>query len=164
MKLNLDSLKTEIQTYLQESGFVTFHGVSRGLDEMFEVTWDTERYPDFKGFLESAKALGIKLIVFQHREFSSEMVDEAIENVASSSFDYEDQRAVERRLRELAVYDGFTASIELSFYFENTLYVFELETDWNRELNDILEELALSSDEGGPAAEDDNLGGYYSKN
>jgi len=84
MKLNLDSLKTEIQRYLQENGFLLFRGVSHGLDEMFEVSWDTGRYPDYKPFLEIAKELGVRLIIFHHRELAEGVIDEAIEDLSSS--------------------------------------------------------------------------------
>jgi hypothetical protein len=163
MKLNLDSLKTEIQQYLQENGFLLFRGVSRGLDEMFEVSWDTERYPDYKAFLEIAKELNVRLIIFHHRELGAGVIDEAIENLSSSGYDYEDQRSFEHRLRELSVYDGFTCAVEMAFHYQDTLYVFELQTDWYAELNQILEDLALTenSDEDG---DDGTLGGYYSKN
>lgn len=163
MKLNLDSLKTEIQRHLQDNGFLLFRGISRGLDEMFEVNWDTDRYPDYKAFLEIAKELGVRLIVFNHRELAAGVIDEAIENLSSSGYEYEDQRAFEHRLRELSVYDGFTCVVEMAFHYEDTLYVFELKTDWYTELNQLLDDLDLS--DGSDEDDDDGtLGGYYSKN
>src|SRR5438270_9684646 len=103
MTMNLDTLKTEIPAYLKENGFVIFHGVAHGMDEMFEVRWDTARYPDYKEFLVAAKELGVKMVVFHHEEFASDMVEEAIDELPSSAYDYEDQRTLERRLRELSV-------------------------------------------------------------
>src|SRR6185369_3890827 len=164
MKLNLDSLKTEIQTYLKDNGFVTFHAFSRSLDGMPEVDWDTKRYPDFKEFLNVAKQLDARMIVFHHREFSSDIVERAIEDLDSSGFDYEDQRAYEQRLRELSVYEGFTCLIELSFDYQDTLYLFELRTERFTELTEILDQLTISDDDGDSGPETDPLGGYYSKN
>ena len=164
MKLNLDSLKSEITTYLKDHGFVTFHAFSRSLDGMPEVDWDTRRYPDFKEFLNVAKQLDARLIVFHHREFASDIIDRAIDDLGASGFDYEDQRVYEQRLRELSVYEGFTCLIELSFDYEDTLYLFELRTEWFTELTQILDQLTLSDDDSDDGPEADPLGGYYSKN
>jgi hypothetical protein len=164
MKLNLDSLKSEIQTYLKDNGFVTYHAFSRSLDGMPEVEWDTRRYPDFHEFLHVAKRLEARLIVFHHREFSSEIIERAIDDLPGAGLDYDDQRVYEQRLRELSVYEGFTCLIELSFDYQDTLYLFELRTEWFTELTQILDQLTISDDDedGGPDA--DPLGGYYSKN
>src|SRR6185295_4640768 len=97
MKLNLDSLKTEIQSYLNDNGFVVFHSFSRSLDDMPEVDWDTRRYPDYKDFLNVAKSLDAKLIVFHHREFTADIIDRAIDDLPGANFDYEDQRIYEQR-------------------------------------------------------------------
>jgi hypothetical protein len=164
MKLNLDSLKTEIDDYLKENGFLVFHGFSRSLEDMPEIDWDTKRYPDYKQFLHIAKHLDVRLIVLHHREFSSEIIERAIDDLPSSGFEYEDQRAFEQRLRELSVYEGFTCLIELSFDHNGTLYFFELRTEWFNELNHLLEELAMTSDDDEDGSDTDPLGGYYSKN
>ena len=164
MKINLDSLKTEIGTHLNDNDFVVFHGFSRSVDEGPEVEWDTFHYPDYKDFVTVAKKLDVKLMVLHHREFSSTIIDRAIDELAGSPLEFQEQRQVEQRLRELAMYDGFTCMVELSFDFEETVYIFELRTEWYNELNVILEELDMQS---GIEAEDqgeDPLGGYYSKN
>jgi len=162
MNLNLDTLKTEIPDYLRDEGIVVFYGYPREWDPSSEVTWDSKKYPDYKAFLATAKALGVKIVLFHQYDFSTELVDEALDDLPTMGFEYEDQRAMERRLRELSVYEGFTARIELSFSHDDTVYRFELETDWYRELNDILEELDLREES--PDDDDDTLGGYYSKN
>jgi hypothetical protein len=164
MKLNLDSLNTEIDAYLKDNGFVVFHGFSRSVDEGPEVEWDTFHYPDYKDFVNVAKHLGVKLIVLHHREFSSTIIDRAIDEIPGAGIDYKDQRQVEQRLRELAMYDGFTCMIELSFDFDETVYLFELRTEWYNELNVILEELDLQSNIDADNDSEDPLGGYYSKN
>lgn len=163
MKLNLDSLKTEIAAYLKDNGFVVFHGFSRTVDDVPEVEWDTFHYPDYKLFLSTAQQLGVKLVVMHHREFTSNIIDRALEELPSAAVDFQEQRVFEQRLRELAMYEGFTCMIELSFDWDGTLYVFELRTEWYNELNVILEELDYSG-ETSEEDDEDPLGGYYSKN
>jgi len=161
MNQNLDTLKNEIPEYLREQGFVVFYGYPREWDTSGEVAWDSKRYPDYKAFAETAKALGVKVVLFHHYEFSTDLVDEALDDLSAIGYEYEDQRAMERRLRELSVYEVFTAQIELSYSFGGSLYRFELETEWYKELNEILEELDLRTE---PGEDDETLGGYYSKN
>lgn len=165
MNQNLDSLRTEVAGYLKENGFLVFHGFSRSFDEGPEVEWDSAHYPDYKDFVEIARALGIKLLVLHHREFSSAVIDRAINEIQSSTLEYEDQKQLEQRLRELAMFDGFTCMVELSFDHDGTMYLFELRTDWYNELNTILEELDMHAGaEGDNEDRGDPLGGYYSKN
>jgi hypothetical protein len=164
MKQNLDSLKTEISSHLKANGFVVFHGFSRNVDGGPEVEWDTFHYPDYKEFTEVARQLGVKLIVLHYREFSSAIIDRAIDEISGSGLEYQEQRQIEQRLRELAMYDGFTCMIEMSFDFEETVYLFELRTEWYNELNMILEELDLQSGIDAEDQDEDPLGGYYSKN
>jgi hypothetical protein len=160
---NLDTLKSEINDYLKATDFVVFHGYARGLIERPAVDWDVSRYPDFRDFLAVGRQLGIRLIVFHHREFSAAVVDRAIEELQDSSYEYEEQRDIERRLRELRVYDGFTCAIELSFEHQDITYFYEIRTEWYTELNNLLEELDMFPDD--EEDEDENpLSGYYSKN
>jgi hypothetical protein len=165
MKLNLDGIKTEIESYLQKNDFVIFYGFARG-GEIFEVEWDTVHYPDYKLFLDAAKRLNVKMIVLHHREFSARTIDQALEEMDSEEYEFEDQRALEQRLREFRAYDGFTCTVEISFELENTVYRFELRADWYDEINEILEQLDLSGDDSDEFDEDEEpgLGGYYSKN
>ena len=48
MKLNLDSLRAEIESYLEAHGIVVFHSHPRAGDTTAPVYWDTERHPDYK--------------------------------------------------------------------------------------------------------------------
>jgi hypothetical protein len=82
--------------------------------------------------------------------------------VESVGLEYEDQRRLEARLRDLKMYEGFTCAVELSFDFNNTVYMFELRTQWYTELSDILDELDIELDE--EEEDDDTFGGYYSRN
>lgn len=163
MKQNLDTLKTEIDAYLKDSGFVVFYGLSRSIDDTPEIDWDTAHHPDYKQFLDVAKQLGAKLVVLHHREFDSEIIERALDQLESTSFELEDGRHLETRLRELNMYDGFTCVIEMSFDHQDVMYMFELRTDWYNELNDILEQLDMAPDDD-ESDDDGTFGGYYSKN
>ena len=163
MKHNLDALKNEVEAYLKEAGFLVFYGFSRAVDDNPEIDWDTVQHPDFRMFLDIAKQLGVKLVVLHHLQFSSAVIDRALEDLEDESLEYEDQRQLEKRLRELKMYDGFTCVIELSFDHNGTMYMFELRTEWYEEINEILDQmdLGMPDDED---EDDDSYGGYYSKN
>jgi hypothetical protein len=162
MKQNLDTLRTEIDAYLKQAGFVVFYGMSRSIDDIPEIDWDTVHYPDYKQFLDVAKQMGAKLIVLHFREFDSDIIESALDRLESTTFEFEDSRHIETRLRELNMYDGFTCVIELSFDYEDVMYMFELRTDWYNELNDILEQLDMAPDD--DDSDDETFGGYYSRN
>ena len=162
---NLDTLRAEIEDYLEQEGFAIFRGFLRMLDTAPLVYWDCERYPDYKAFLQTAKAVGVQMIVYLQHEFSNERIDSALEHLEEVELPREDYRAMERRLNELRVYDGFTCSIELSFDLEGRIYVFDLRTDWYDELSDLLEDLHMLG--AGPDNDEDDdtpMRGYFSKN
>jgi hypothetical protein len=163
MSLNLDSLRSEILEYLESQSFVVFHGYSRLADTDSFVAWDTDRFPDFHSFVNAAKNAGIRLVVYHFREFTRTHVDEAGERLEDCEVTVEEKRTMERRLRELRGYEGFTCAIELSFDFENRVYLFNLRADWYEDYLDLLEDIDASiPDEDGE--EDDSMGGYYSRN
>jgi hypothetical protein len=165
MRQNLDSLKTEIQDYVEAEGFAIFHGYSRVMDTQPLVFWDSERYPDYKLFLKAAKAAGTRIVIVNQREFSSDVLDDAIDQLEASELPIEDQRAIERRLKEMRAYEGFTCSIEISFDHEGRVYLFDIQTEWYEELTNILDDLDfLDSGEDEDDEEEDSLGGYFSKN
>lgn len=162
---NLDTLKSEIEEYLEEKGFAIFRGFPRMLDTLPLVYWDCERYPDFKAFLETAKAAGVQLIVYHQHEFSTEQVDSALERLEEVELPRDDYRAMERRLKELRVYGGFTCALELSFDLQGRVYIFDLRTDWYEELTDLLDDLHVLG-AGADEDEDDDtpMRGYFSQN
>jgi hypothetical protein len=164
VKQNLDTLKTEITKALRESGFIVFHGMSRALDKTPEVEWDTHRYPDYRGFLEVAKGLDIRLMVVHHNEFDAGVLDRALAELEDSEMEYEEQRRYEKRLNDLKIYEGFTCTVELSFEHNGITYFFELHTDWFDEANALLQELDLGSVGDELDEDDESFGGYYSKN
>jgi hypothetical protein len=163
MRQNLDVLKTEIREFLETHNFVVFHGHSRALDSLPIVFWDTHSHPEYKDFLKAAEAVGAKLVVLHTREFSSDFVDNALDRLEDSELVVDDRRTVERRMREMRAYDGFTCVLELSFDFGGRAYLFDLRTEWYDEFSDLLDDIdaALPDEE----EEDEGpIGGYFSKN
>ena len=163
MSLNLDELRIEVVKHLESQEFVVFHGYSRLADTDSFVAWDVDRKPDYREFLETAKNAGVKLIVYHWREFSKAHVDEAAERLEGCDISVEERRSLEKRLRELRPYEGFTCALELSFEFEARVYLFNLRADWYEEYLDLLEEIdsSMPDDED---EDDDSIGGYYSRN
>lgn len=162
---NLDTLKGEIEQYLVEQDFAVFRGFPRMLDTLPLVYWDCDRFPDYKAFLDTAKAAGVRLVVYHQHEFSADQIDNSLERLEQIELPRDDQRAMERRLKEMRVYDGFTCALELSFDHQGRIYVFDLRTEWYEELSDLLDDIHMLTS--GPDEEDDDdtpMSGYFSKN
>ena len=164
MDLNLDTLKREILSYLEETGFAVFHSSPGTLDSGSSmVLWDTEHHPDYRMFLDVATKTGIKLILFGSREFESSDLDELVEQLDASDVPRDEQREYRSRLRNLRSYEGQTCTLELAFDFNQRLYVYELQPDWYEEFIELDEEImARASDD--EMGDDETLGGYFSKN
>lgn len=162
MALDLETLRTEVQAYLDELGVAVFYGYHRMPDTLNQVAWDTETRPDFREFLSAAQQAGAKLFVFHHQAFSLDQIDEALDELEESDFTRDEKRNFESRLRQLRAYEGFTCSLELSFSVDGLTYVFELHTEWYDALAEILAELDAAKE--GEAEDDGTLGGYFSNN
>jgi hypothetical protein len=161
MKPNLDTLKTEIEQYLEESGLAVFYGYSRALDSAPTVYWDCDQYPDYRRFVQAARTAGARVMVFHQRTFMSEQVDDALEQLAAGNLARDEYREFERRLTGMRGYDGFVCAIELSFDHQGRVFLFDLRTEWYDELTEILDEIqVLTSD----TEDDPTMGGYFSKN
>ncbi len=162
MKPDLDTLKTEILDYLEKAGFVVFHGYSRVGDATPAIYWDTVRFPDFKPFLDSAKQAGVNLIVFHHREFTAEDIDEALEELEECGLPSEEQRSLHQRLRDMRAFEGFTCALELSFDYQGRAYIYDLRAEWYEDFLDVVDEIesSISDEEEG----DESMGGYFSRN
>jgi len=163
MRPNLDSLTEEITQYLEAEHFVIFRGLSRVTETQNFVYWDTDRFPEFKAFLDCALKLGTRLVHFHTREFTLAHREEALDQLEQADLPREDARDLKRRIEELAIYEGFTCAVELTFDYEGRVYVFEIETEWYEEWHDILDELedALPEEDDDPSGLG---GGYYSSN
>jgi len=81
MDLNLDTLKHEIVEYLEHSEFAIFRSAPGGLEGLPLVLWDAERFPDYQMFLDAARKIGAKMILFASREFEAPEIDDAIEEL-----------------------------------------------------------------------------------
>ena len=162
MKLNLDSLRAEIESYLETHGIIAFHSHPRSSDTSAPVYWDTDSHPDYKMFLAAAESAGAKLVTIHAREFNEDILEDAIDHASSANLPREERRAIELRLKEMRGYLGFTCQIELSFDLASRVYVFDLRTEWFDDLNDLLDRVdeAQHKSEGDPPLG----GGYFSKN
>jgi hypothetical protein len=166
MRPNLDSLNEEIQQYLEAEHFVVFRAASRITNVGPQVVyWDSDRYPDFRLFLDCAAKLGIRLVTFHQREFTHAHREDALDRLEETDLPRDEKRELGRRIEDLALYEGFLCAIELGFDYESRLYVFELETDWYEDWHNILDEveeaLPPDFDEGG---DDGPYPGYFSNN
>ncbi|HVN03775.1 MAG TPA: hypothetical protein VMT86_05110 [Bryobacteraceae bacterium] len=164
MDLNLDTLKQEILGYLEHSEFAVFRSAPGGLEGLPMVLWDSERYPDYLMFLETARKTGAKMILFASREFESPEIDEAVEELDECDLSREERHDLETRLRNLRVHEGVTCSLELAFDHHARMYVYEVRPDWYDEFLSIGEEIAVHLPSQEAEQEDDGSFGYFSNN
>jgi len=164
MKPNLDVLKPEIELYLEEAGLAVFYGYSRQVESLPAVYWDCDEYPDYQLFVQSARAAGVKLIVFHQREFFSEQIDEAIEKLHSCELHSQDSRRFDQQLNDLRAHQGSICAIELSFDHQGRVFLFDLRTDWFDEFSEIMDEIQLLGGDSDDGDHDSPLGGYFSRN
>lgn len=162
MHSNLDSLAEEIQQHLEAEHFIVFRAMSRVVDDEDIIYWDTDKQPDYHRYLECALQLGVRLIHFHTREFRQQHREDALALLDEADLTREEKRELQRRIKDLAIYEGFTCAIELTFDFEGRVYLFELQTEWYEEWREILDELEVS----GPEMNEDSggYGGFYSNN
>jgi hypothetical protein len=161
MKANLSTMRTEIEAYLESRGLAVFHGFPRTFEDVAAVYWNTADRPDYRAFLAAAEAAGVKLITLYANEFNEALIDDALERVEDPAVPRDDRRALEKRLRELRAYAGFTCQIELSFDLAPRVYVFDLRTDWFEELSDLLDTIDDVFDD---EPDEEPPSGYFSQN
>ncbi|MBK9168283.1 MAG: hypothetical protein IPM24_12555 [Bryobacterales bacterium] len=160
MDLDLDVVKQELLEYLATEDFVVFRGYPSA-DAAPPVFWDIDTHPDFHAFLHAARSVGSRMIVFAHRTFTGESLDEAEEQLKDSMLGREERRSLEGTLRDLRRYVGKTCGVEMSFFHDNHRFTYDLEAEWYEEFLDVLDVL----DETGSDENDDTpLGGFYSNN
>jgi hypothetical protein len=164
---NLDSLKQELLDYIVSEGFAVFRGQPGLFEGLPTVMWDTEAHPEYQSYLNVAKVAGARIIVFAHREFPLDELEEAVEQAQDCELPREELRSIERNLAELRSFVGNTCSIEMAFDYEGRMYVYELVTEWFQTFLDLSELLMATNspgDDGGDDESDSSFGGYYSKN
>jgi hypothetical protein len=164
MRPNLDSLRRDIQQHLESRRMAVFRSYPRAELESSlpgAVYWDSENHPNYQEFVEAAWAAGVRMMTLYAREFTSDIVENALAQLSDTEMDRDEQRAIEARLNEIRPYEGFTCQIELSFDHAQRTYVFDVRTDWFDELNELVERIEDSyQDEG----DENPLSGYYSNN
>lgn len=164
MRANLNTLSGEIQEHLESRGMAIFRAYPRAEAEpriLGAVYWDTDQHPDYREFLDAAAAVGTRLVTMHVREFTGEIVENALAGLSDSELERDERRALDLRLNEMRAYEGFVCQIELSFDHAQRTYVFDIRTDWFDELNDLLGRM----DDFFEDDEDENpLSGYYSNN
>lgn len=163
MDINLNTLKREIEDYLERAGLAVFRSTPGAMDGLDMILWDSEQYPDYQMFLDTARKAGAGMVIFSSREFEAEDVDDLLDQLNETGMDRDEQRELQSRLHELRGYVGVTCSLELAFDHANRLYVYELRPDWYDEFLSIEEEVTAHM----PGEEDlggDSLSGYFSRN
>ena len=162
MDLDLDALKGEILEYLEAGGFAVFRSTPGGLEGQPLVVWDSEQYPDYQLFLQTASQAGAKLILFATAQFALEELDEAIAELDGAELSREERSDLQSRLADLRGYEGVTCSLEIAFDYGSRFYVYELRPDWYDEFLNISDEIDAHL----PASSEDNgsLGGLFSNN
>jgi len=161
--VNLDTLKREILDYLSSSGLAVFHSSPGALENLPMVIWDSQHHPDYQKFLDVARQVGAKLVLFATREFDADDIEELTSHLDECELSREERREYESRLRELRVFEGVICSLELAFDYNSRMYVYQVQPDWYEEFLGVEDEIVsrLSDDEDD---DDDSLGGYFSKN
>jgi hypothetical protein len=164
--LNLETLKSEILQYLESSDFAVFRSHAGGLEGLPVITWDTERCPDYRTFLDVARKSGEKLILFASREMAEEEIDEALEELVDTEFTRDERRELETRLANAQRHIGATCSLELAFGHNSHLYVYEARPDWYEDFLDACEEISsvMPLEDDSQGSGNDGLGGFYSNN
>ena len=168
MDLDLDSLKADVLDYIAAEGFALFRTQAGSLEGLPMIFWDTDAHPEYKAFLAVAKTAGARVLIFGHREFQAEEIEDALEQMKDCEFSREERRSMERSLAELRPFVGSTCTLEIAFDHQGRLYVFELVTDWFQTFADLSDVLLTASsaddDEEDDDESDSSFGGYYSKN
>lgn len=162
MKQDLETLRKDIERQLQDGAYVVYHAETRFADDSRPILWDTQGHPNPGEFLETALSVGVKLIVYHHREFTAEALDQAGEKLEAAELPRDQHRDMERQLRRMQGYIGFTSAIELSFDFDARTYLYEMTAPWYDEYLGLLDDIddAIDFDDEPPSMG----GGYFSQN
>lgn len=166
MDLNLDSLKDEILHFLEASAFAVFRGHAGALDELPVIIWDSENFPDYRMFLDTAARSGERVVIFIAAAFEEDDIEDIEADVELSGLDREHVRDIKQRLSHFRTYVGKTCFIQVAFDHHSRLYVYELQPDWYNEYLELTDELevVLPHEHEHEEGEDDNMGGFYSNN
>jgi len=166
MPKDLSQLREEIEAALTRGNFIVYRGEPRHHEPLLIVSWDTKQYLDPLPFLDVAQALGVRLMVLNHRQFSKELIDTASQTLESLSIPREDYRDIERGIARMEGFVGFLCSLEMSFDYEGNTYQYSVVTPWFEEFLSLLEDLDEFDEMSMPGDLDDDepVGGYFSNN
>ena len=162
MPQDLDEIKREMEHSLEADRFVIFRGHSRAMEHV--VRWDSGHHPDFHLFLETARRNDVNMIVFNHAEFAEGEIDDAFERLEECEIPAETRRRIEGRLKELRIYTGFVAALELSYDYRGCTYLYDQQSEWYQEFLDISADIDAFLDDTEPGGDDGPVGGYFSRN
>ena len=123
-------------------------------------------------FLEAARKLGVKMILFAASEFDEAELEELQDELDVAGVPPSVKTESERTLKSLRKHIGSTSSVEIAFPFENRFYVYEARPDWYEEFANLSEEIETFSsmsldsddDDDNEDGEDGSMGGFYSNN
>lgn len=166
MDLNLETLKSEILDYLEHSEFAVFRSQVGALDGLPVIAWDTERCPDYRVFIDVARKVGEKLILFASAELGEEEVDETLEELEDTDLTREERRDLESRLGKVRRHVGETCTLQIAFDHNSHLYVYDLQPDWYEDYLDACDEISsvMEIEDSHEGSGGDGLGGFYSNN
>jgi hypothetical protein len=115
-------------------------------------------------FLDAARKLGVRMILFAARTFEEAELAEAEEDLESSEMPRDDRRDYAKTLDAFREHASSTCAIELAFQFETHFYLYEARSDWYDEFVGITEEVMAFGASDDEEDSDSSLGGFYSKN
>lgn len=170
MDIDLDQLKHSISDELERSEFAIFRHDSGAFEPRQVVTWDTDTYPDYLMFLETARKLGVKMILFASSEFDEGEIEELQDELDMAGAPPAVKSDSERTLKAMRKHIGSISSVEIAFPYESKFYVYEARPDWYEEFVRLSEEIeafaaiSLETDDAEEEDEDDSMGGFYSNN
>jgi hypothetical protein len=148
MNANLETLRTEIQSYLESNGFIIFHSDLRSPElPAGGIYWNTETHKDFRGFAAAAHAVGVRMMTLSSRAFHAEAIDLVLEGLDMEGLDRDERAPIERKLNGLRACDGFVCQIELSFDHAGRTYIFDVRTDWLDDFDELADDVDFPFDD-----------------
>ena len=166
MNVNLNALRQEIAEHVTSRGLVVFECDLRSVETEQAVYWNLDREPDYKRFVAAAEAAGARLVTIYSRDLKGDLLESLLEKIEDLPLEPSERRSLERRLRELRAYEGFTGHIEISFDVAGRDYIFDLRAEWYEEIDELMDEMAAAVDdaEDDDDASDEPMAPYFSRN
>lgn len=164
MKLELNDLKTRIESAISSKNLTLFRSFDRDLEHA--IRWNTRTYPEPEGFVECAASLGVKLVCFHDLHFDASIMAQALEEMRETGLSRPTIRDFERDVRRFREFEGFLCSLEVSFDYHGDTYIYQMQTEWYQEYLEKLESVddLLDGFDEEPEDGPDPMGGYFSKN